>query len=83
MSRAFTVLVLSAISVLAADAKDAMLSPGEIAQIKSICRHAIGVPFQDASLRNKLNLLPRHQTLRGSVSLGAGLPTVLLHTRRS
>jgi hypothetical protein len=42
-----SLLVFAVVSVYA---NDGTLSSSELAQIKKICHHAIGVPFQDASL---------------------------------
>ena len=45
-----SIVSLLVFTVASAYAKDRTLSSSELAQIKKICRHAIGVPFQDASL---------------------------------
>lgn len=55
MLRAFTIVLLIAVSVSLAAAKDSTLSASELAQIKSICRSVIGIPFQDASFAWKLH----------------------------
>ena len=49
-----TCFLLLAVAVCRIDAKDGTLSPADIAQIKAICRQAIGVPFHDASFAWRL-----------------------------
>jgi hypothetical protein len=51
-------------AVASAHAKDGDLSASELAQIKKICHHAIGVPFQDASLAWEFaSFVPNHSEI--------------------